>query len=157
MAIDAYPFRITIKLGIPLIVYGENTNEDAVKLAKEEEWVRDRGRSQKDFIDFCGDTEAEFRAIAERFVNHEIVEKRDGGGRLTVPGRLGRVLLFSSVLRNGLIPEGLFVRGRDVTNHEPPVYFLETLSRGGSFPRETGKRFSISNFLRILRLIPSTR
>jgi N-acetyl sugar amidotransferase len=63
---------------------GLMTREEAVKMVNEEEWKLDR-RMLKDFIDFCGYTEAEFWAIAERFANRDIVEKRDGVWRLKEP------------------------------------------------------------------------
>lgn len=65
---------------------GKMTREEAVKLVNEEEYKLDK-RMLKDFIDFCGYTEDEFWRIAERFANHEIVEKRNGVWRLKEPCR----------------------------------------------------------------------
>jgi len=63
---------------------GRMTREEAVKLVNEEEYKLDP-KMLKDFIDFIGYTEKDFWKVVDKFVNHDIVEKRDGIYRLKVP------------------------------------------------------------------------
>lgn len=63
---------------------GKISRAEAVKIVNAEEYKLDK-KMLKDFIDFCGYTEAEFLEIAERFANRDIVEKRDGIWRLKEP------------------------------------------------------------------------
>ncbi len=63
---------------------GRISREEAVKIANEHEYKLDP-KMLKDFLDFIGITEKYFWQVVEKYVNRDLVEKRDGVWRLKEP------------------------------------------------------------------------
>lgn len=76
-----FGFCYTTATSSVLIREGRLTREEAVKLVNEEDYKLDR-KMLKDFLDFIEYPEEKFWAIADKFANKEILEKRDGIWRL---------------------------------------------------------------------------